>query len=286
MVKLRIIQIFIQVLIFIFITGLNSCKESISIPEEVQYIDSIYTPYSKSNYHYKGFHSDSAIDAIARMENEHFNALSSHKCSKYYGTEWRKYAELFADDNSVSEYEHYLSLIDSKPDSMHCTIYALEALKAGFGDEFVHLEEKHEDFWKDREFAGWSVAYILTEVYGWKAYLFITPESNEYDRCVNKFKSDSIYYVWNQPDIRLSGMYESKDTLEINQLLSQFEYGWGFSEQGWHTWVTRFEYLKECNWAGGPISDENSKPLFIKTKFTDYKDFHSHVIVFPPLDDL
>lgn len=58
-----------------------------------------------------------------------------------------------------------------------------------------------------------------------------------------------------------------------------------FSDQGWHTWITRFNDLKECNWSGAPsqkFNIGNNSPLFLETKFTEYYDYNSHIIVFPP----
>ncbi len=94
-------------------------------------------------------------------------------------------------------------------------------------------------------------------------------------------------WVWGQPDIALEGMFTlGKDSLEINHLLDKEEFGWGFSYQGIHSWITRFTDLKECMWDGAPCLKYNknlsAQYLFKKTKFNEYFDYESHVIVFPP----
>ena len=48
-----------------------------------------------------------------------------------------------------------------------------------------------------------------------------------------------------------------KDDEKINELLSQNEFGWGFSNQGIHNWITRFTTLKECMWDGAPCKKYN-----------------------------
>ena len=130
------------------------------------------------------------------------------------------------------------------------------------------------------------MAYILTKHYNWKAYLFISKDSNEYDACVSNYKKDKKYHVWKQPNIPLENIFDiDDDTDAITSLLSLNEFGWGFSDQGWHTWITRFNDLKECNWNGAPAQKydlENNAPLFLKTKFSEYYDYSSHIIVFPP----
>ena len=169
---------------------------------------------------------------------------------------------------------------------MHCTIYAIASLKAGLGKDFTKLEKEHKQIWKDREYAGWSVAYILTKHFNWNAYLIISKKSSEYKQCIKNYKKDKKYHVWKQPNIPIKKMFDfDNEKQKIDSLLSLNEYGWGFSEQGWHTWITRFNALKECNWAGAPSKKYNvngEKPLFLATKFTNFYDYNSHVVVFPP----
>ncbi len=174
-----------------------------------------------------------------------------------------------------------------KPDSFHCTIYAIKALQAGFGNEFTAVEKLHKKHWGNREYAGWSIAYILTRYYNWNAYLIINEQSEEYDRCVRNFNNRREYYVWRQPDIKLEKLFiMGKDEEKINGLLSENEFGWGFSYQGIHTWITRFAKLKECRWDGAPGKDfdycDDCSPLFITHDFSYYTDYISHVVVFPP----
>ncbi len=270
----------------------SSCNQKIKNKEVLKnkpIIDSIkvFTKKSSLPNEYINFNSPSAINKIAKIENEYFNNYTS-KISKYYGTQWYNYiGQSIAENDSISIFKKYsLEKNNIKLDSMHCTIYAIEALKAGFGEEFKKINEKHTNIWSDREYAGWSIGYILTKFYNWKAYLFISKSSKEYTACLKNYKKDKKYHVWKQPNIPLENFFDmDTDKEKINILLKENEFGWGFSNQGWHTWITRFNYLKECNWLGAPArkyDSPNSKPLFIKTKFTNFYDYNSHIIIFPP----
>lgn len=249
----------------------------------------IYTERSKKKNTYLNFNSPKAINKIASIENEYFNNYNNDKVSRYYGTQWFKLANSKYDTlQELSEFDKYVYKIrnnNKEPDSLHCTIYAIKALKSGFGDEFSKIEQLHKKIWNKHEYAGWSIAYILTKYYNWKAYLFISSNSNEYNRCLRNFNKSKKYYVWKQPNIKIEKIYDvDKDKQKIDSLLNKNEFGWGFSEQGWHTWITRYNKLKECNWQGVPAKVYNTgeMPLFITTNFLDYKDYNSHIIVFPP----
>lgn len=248
----------------------------------------IYTDPSTLENKYEGFNSPKAINHIAEIENEYFNNYLD-SVSRYYGTEWRNFAEYDQSLNdSLSTFDLYYSFVADKgykADSMHCTIYAVEALKAGLDSTFDELNAYHRKIWKDREHAGWSIGYILTKYYGWKAYLFLSDDSYEYKRCKRYFKNNGTYYVWKQPDIPIEKVFDfDRDKDEIDSLLIQHEFGWGFSNQGLHTWITRFDMIKECNWGGSPSQKFDSYPtvLFVERKFIDYYDYYSHIIIFPP----
>ncbi|AUC76309.1 hypothetical protein [Olleya sp. Bg11-27] len=247
----------------------------------------VYTHPSRLDNDYLHFNSPDAINTIANIENAYFNDYNN-TVSNYYGTQWYYSVgqRLYSSDSSTV-FEHYAS--EQKTitlDSMHCTIYAVKALESGFGTTFENIKKQHTKIWSDREFAGWSLAYILTKFYNWDAYLFISKQSSEYKACLQNFKTDKTYHVWKQPNIAIKNVFDVDDDKDqITTLLKANEFGWGFSEQGWHTWITRFEYLKECNWNGAPAKKydiDNNKPLFLKTKFTNYTDYDSHIIVFPP----
>jgi len=272
----------------------HSCNSNKSTTQESNDADTtihfkIHTQPSTLQNTYSNFNSPKAINKIAEIENEYFNNIETG-CSKYFGTVWQEWAiNNFAENDSLSEFEHYSQAITAKGetyDSMHCTIYAIKALQAGFGDTFKEIEAYHRQIWNDREYAGWSIGYILTKYYNWKAYLFISNISEEYTRCRKKFTADKTYYVWKQPDIPIEQIFDfDKEQDAIDSLLNLHEFGWGFSYQGIHTWITRFDTLKECNWMGVPCSkysSPNEKPLFIATKFTEFLDYNSHVIIFPP----
>ncbi|MBI34740.1 MAG: hypothetical protein CMP67_05175 [Flavobacteriales bacterium] len=250
-------------------------------------IPTVYTLPSKLNNEYINFNSPLAINRIADIENEYFNNYED-SVSKYYGTEWMFAAsQNWYLNDSISNFQLYknkLNDIGIKGDSMHCTIYAVEALKSGMDTNFQTLDKQHKKIWNNREYAGWSIGYLLVKKYGWKAYLIISEHSDEYKRCIKNFKKNKTYWVWKQPDIPIQKLFHFEtDQKSIDSLLLENEFGWGFSDQGYHTWITRFDTLKECNWLGAPSSkyDSYGNSLFKKTKFNDYRDYSSHIIVFP-----
>lgn len=283
------------VFIILFLCSCESPeKESLIAETEIKkdtieaYQYRIYTDTSVLPNQYIGFSSPKAVNRIAEMENEYFNNFQmSH--SKYYGTVWGESASgRYTEDSSIllNSYKSEVQAKGCTADSMHCTLYAMEALEAGLDTNFQSLEEYHKNIYKDHEHAGWSVGYILVKYFNWNAYLMVSKNSEEYDRCIKYFNKSKEYYVWNQPAIPLQGMYNLDDDYEeIDSLLKEHEFGWGFSRQGWHTWITRYEMLKECYWGGAPSkeycsSGENN--LFSQLRFIDYYAYQSHIIVFPP----
>lgn len=248
----------------------------------------IYTSLSDLPNSYLGFHSPKAINAIATIENSYFYAYENGQ-SVYYGTVWADQAAAsYAQKGRISIFEAYQnSLPDSAcPTPLHCTLYANIALQAGLGDLWKKLSDLHEQKWGNREYAGWSVTWLLCKHFGWKAYLIIDENSPEYAQCNNAFLQNKSYPVYRQPDIPLEDWLErGKDDAEIQQLLEANEFGWGFSYQGWHTWITRFTDLKECFWGGAPSRDlaqPGDVLLFLETPFLAYRDYASHVVCFPP----
>lgn len=236
----------------------------------------VYTAYSTTQKSYKHFTPAKAINKIAEIENEYFRQYK-HGISRYYGTVWRETAQ-------ESLYQAYLTKLGTKADSMHCTIYAVRALEAGMDTAFQRLEKAHRKVYKNHEHAGWSIGHLLVKKFGWKAYLIIDRDSEEFDHCFKAFQQQKAYPVWRQPNIPLEAMYirHEQDSL-IQNLLKSHEFGWGFSKQGIHTWITRYDILKECNWAGSPCKDFELSPLplFLKTPFLAYDDYASHVVIFP-----
>ncbi len=253
-----------------------------------------YFPPTKINYSnlengYIGFDSPKAINKIAGIENDYFS--NYHKgISKYYGSVWAGSAYVEANDGEGTwEWDNYKKEMDSlniKPEMFHCMVYTMKALKTGLDTNYRKLQNYHRQIYNKTNYAGWSMAHILTKHFGWKAYLFIRPYSEEYKRCLKNYNNSKTYYVWHQPDIKLEKMFLlDQDSEKINKLLSQHEFGWGFSHQGIHNWITRFTILKECMWDGAPCAkynSNNSQYLFRATKFTEFTDYDSHVIVFPP----
>lgn len=247
----------------------------------------IYMAYSEEENTYEGFHSPNAINRAADIENEYFRAYENGT-SHFYGTRWLEASQqVSADKDSLSWYKAYTKTLGTKPDSMHCTLYAVEALKAGMGDRFSQLEAAHKEIWGNREYAGWSIGYLLVKNFGWEAVLIIDANSPEFRQCEQAFRNRKVYPVWRQPDIPLTDRWiiGESDSL-IQDQLKQHEFGWGFSRQGYHTWFTRYELLKECNWWGAPGRKwevyAGNQPLFLTTPFSAYRDYLSHVFVFPP----
>ncbi|MEO0473481.1 MAG: hypothetical protein AAF206_27965 [Bacteroidota bacterium] len=231
---------------------------------------------------YQNFDAPAALNAIAAIENRHFWQYKD-SLSPYYGTIWREEVDTI----TWLRFAEAVAMQGERPDSMHCTIYAVRALKAGLGDEWDRLDSLHRVHWGKREHAGWSIGYLLTRYYGWKAWLVIDSTSREFAQCKKSFARQKDYPVWRQPDIPLEDMYiKGKDDAEIETLLANQTFGWGFSYQGIHTWITRFGALKECNWVGAPAREFEAawgySPLFIRTPFLDYNAYLSHVVIFPP----
>ena len=269
---------------FISCIEANLKKEEIKIPTPKEII---YTQPSYLKNRCTQFSSPNAINRLAIIENKYFKAYYDSTKSSYYGTAWSEEAmNSFNKSDSVSDFDDYLNSFDKKPDSMHCTIYAIEALRFGMSGEFEKLESKHKSIWDKREHAGWSIGYLLTIYYNWKAYLVVSETSPEYKSCIRNFKRDQKYHVWKQPNIPIEELYIlEEDVTEIDSIFKENEFGWGFSYQGYHTWVSRFDTLKECNWLGAPSLDYTygyEVPLFKKGKFIEYADYGSHVVVFPP----
>lgn len=230
------------------------------------------------------FDAPAAINAVVEIENPYF-AHYDDSLSPYYGTVWRE--QLEQGSNGRLWFDRYRKRLSQKPDSMHCTIYAVKALKAGMGEDFVRLQQAHQQIWGNREHAGWSIGYLLVRDWGWKAYHILDSTSTEFAQCQRAFRRNQKYPVWRQPDIPLEAQYiRGKDDSLIVSLLKQHEFGWGFSDQGYHTWITRREVLKECNWLGAPgreMEFGSNLPLFLKRPFMKYFDYHSHVVILPPL---
>ena len=282
---------FAKTLIFISLVWilLIACKDSPQklaeepVPSQADTIT--YTTYSHLPNHYQNFHSPNAINHIADIENTYFRNYESG-LSRWYGTVWREYAE--ANTGSLDKTSLYYQFVDEighKGDSMHCTIYAVEALKAGMGIDFEKLQQSHRRVWKKREHAGWSIGYLLVKEWGWKAYLILDRYSEEFEHCLKAYRRKRAYPVWRQPDIPLEKVFiRGEDNQAIQQLLNHHEFGWGFSHQGIHTWITRFDKLKECNWLGAPGKKYETWPklLFITTPFLQYYDYDSHIVIFPP----
>jgi len=279
--------------VFIGLLLICSCnkKSSKDFSENVtKPIDSVkiklHTALSNLENTYLNFNSPKAINCIAKIENNYFKDYALGY-SNYYGTEWRTYAESTLVNDSLSIYDKYKRKLNRKPDSLHCTIYAYKGLSAGLDKTVLNkLTTLHKNIWKEREIAGWSIGYLLVKHFNWKAYHIVSKHAQEYKHCNDSYIKNKTYPVWKQPAIPLEKQLIIEDhKKEIETLLNTHEFGWGFSEQGIHTWVTRFNILKECYWGGAPskkLDIENNKSLFIDTPFFKYYDYSSHIIIYPP----
>jgi len=245
-----------------------------------------HTKYSELENEYLNFNSPKAINHIAKIENNYFKDYEQGY-SNYYGTVWRDLAEKRMINDSLSYYDFYKTQLKVKPDSLHCTLYAYEGLKAGFNSERLDkITKLHKKIWRKREIAGWSIGYILVKHFNWKAYHIISENAEQFKYYNKIFLRSKTYPVWKQPAIPVEEqLIIEKDTEKITELLENNEFGWGFSDQGIHTWITRFAVLKECNWSGAPSSKVDIykiKPLFINTPFLRYFDYNSHIVIYPP----
>lgn len=230
------------------------------------------------------------MERAVEYETEYFGSYESG-VSASFGRVWADGAMLDSvlgeGGSTFDTYKAELAQLGKERDSLDCTLYAQELLRVGLGPQhYAKLDSMHREIWGDREYAGWSVGYLLTEHFGWKAYLFLDPQSVEYDKCTKQFAKDGTYPVWKQPNIQLTELFIIGETDSLaNALLAREEFGWGFSEQGIHTWVMHYRDLKECNWAGAPAwkyDAPGAKPLFITTPFSDFHDYNSHVVIYPP----
>ncbi len=72
------------------------------------------------------------------------------------------------------------------------------------------------------EHAGWSIAYLLTKYYNWKAIIVVSKASLEYNSCIQNFKKDKKYHVWKQPNMSIETLYVLEDDeTEIDSLLNE-----------------------------------------------------------------
>ena len=235
------------------------------------------------------FNSEAALNKSQQIVYEYFKDYSG-SVSRYVGKVWLESISKQQNIRDITVFEDYLNELQRKNLKnirMDCTIYAEECLRAGFKkDTFNLLKKYHNEIWQGKGFAGWSVAYLLTNEFGWKAYAFINPGAINYNHYTTHFINGE-YPVWMQPNTQIIGYFIlGEDNEKIESLLSEQEFGWGFSEDGVHTLITNFTDLKECHWDGPPAEKynrNNSFPvLFETTRFVEFEDYDVHLVVFPP----
>ncbi len=236
------------------------------------------------------FNADTAMERSNEMVKEHWE--NYHKgVSRYYGRVWLdNYAKGYyiGDSTYHDDYIQELRKRDMQKVRMDCTIYCAKVLKAGMGsEEYSKLVNYHNAIWSGYGFAGWSVGHLLVDRFGWKAYAFIESGANYHHHYISHFKDKKEYPVWKQPNIKIEAYYSlGEDDAEIEKLLSQHKFSWGFSKDGIHTWITNYANLLECHWDGTPAAKYNVNnwfpDLFETTRFIEYKDYNVHIIVVPP----
>jgi hypothetical protein len=238
--------------------------------------------------------SSNSADFVSKKAIERSNELVLEYSKGYHNNVSRLVGNVWLSSvkkSNIAVYNDYIKELkkDSlKPKVMHCTIYAEACLKAGFSSsDFKKLKMYHKEIWDNKGFAGWSVAHLLTEKFGWKAYAFIRKGAKDYNHYLHFFKNKKEYPVWKQPNIKIEKFFIlGKDDLEIKNLLSKFEFGWGFSKDGIHTWITNYTDLKECHWDGPPAKKYNPNNylpfLYETTPFLEFYDYNIHLLVFPP----
>lgn len=277
-------SLFFLLPILCILFGCSSPQSNASIEEKE------LTPNPPRVSPYANFNSVAALDRAEAYEQEYTENYRTG-ASVAFGRVWADAAMLDTLPNGkTTQFDLYRKEMEDQGktrDSLDCTLYAQELLRVGLGpDQYQKLDSLHREIWGDREYAGWSVGYLLTQHFGWRAWLFIDTVSAEFNKCTKQFKKDGSYPVWHQPNIPLEAMWTvGSEDERIDSLLANEEFGWGFSEQGIHTWVVNYRDLKECNWAGAPgfkYDIPGAKPLFITTPFERFHDYNSHVVVFPP----
>jgi hypothetical protein len=235
------------------------------------------------------------------FERSYFSNYDSG-VSRFYGRLWAKiYARKVKQGSASTVWQQFvdeLAAQGTRPMRLDCTLYAQEILRAGMrAEEYERLRREHNALWPGRGFAGWSVGYLLTTKFGWKAYAIINRSSTYYGYYLHHFRTKKQYPVWKQPNIDIEAHFIlGKDDRAIERLLQAHRFGWGFSDGGIHTWITFQTNLKECHWDCGPsrryeipnthdyyrTSDLKHHTLFKTTRFIRFSDYHAHLVVFPP----
>lgn len=242
--------------------------------------------FAQENINQTDFDSKKAIEKSNELVLEYMKGYHNN-VSRLVGNIWLSSAK----KTNLAVYNDYIKELKKeslKPKVMDCTIYAEACLKGGFlTNEFKQLKKYHNGIWAGKGFAGWSVAHLLTEKFGWKAYAFIRKGAADYNHYLHYFETKKEYPVWKQPNIKIEKFFTfGDDDLEINKLLMKHEFGWGFSNDGIHTWITKFTDLKECHWDGPPAKKYNPNNylplLYETTPFVEYYDYGIHIVVFPP----
>jgi len=212
------------------------------------------------------FNSEAAIKESNDIVNKHWETYKD-SISRYYGGFWLdNYAkhQYIGNISSLDDYQQELKKNNIESIRMDCTIYCARLLKAGMGaEEYSKLIEYHGDIWNSKGLAGWSVGYLLVDRFGWKAYAFIEPNADYHSHYISHFKDNQEYPVWNQPNIKIEEYYVlGRNDDKIENLLKKYDFSWGLSQDGIHTWITHYSDLLECHWDGVPAAKYNLTAVF------------------------
>jgi len=237
---------------------------------------------------------------VRELERSYAVSYKSGVCP-YYGRWWanhyaRKQKVVGSEETVWQRYVAELARQRERPRRLDCTLYAQEVLQAGMSPaDYATLLAHHRRIWGPRGFAGWSVAHVLTEQLGWKAYAVISPRARYHHYYVKHFRRHKVYPVWRQPSIRIEEHYVlGRHDRQIEALLRRGRFAWGFSDGGIHTWITSGVELKECHWDSGPSlrfeiprthaldAGLKREPFFETTRFVEFTDYGAHLVVLPP----
>jgi len=240
--------------------------------------------------YYIDFDSEAAIEQSFKIIDEYWDDYNN-QVSRYVGKVWFEEISKQQYLGNVSWHDDYIEEL------VHCNLqnmviddmsYCILLLKTGMGQQdFANFVEYYYAFSSSDSFTVYDVGYLLVNRFGWKAYAFISPEAKDFSYYLNSFKYKKEYPIQNQPSIKIEKYYTlGEDDNEIEIFLSNYDFGFGFSENGIHNWITNYNDLLECHSNGSPSKKyhlEITLPnLFETTPLIEYDDHDVHILFIPP----